>query len=113
MLSNGATGMLIGGLLTGDRGVGMVGNAVLCANVARAHVRALDPAVEGNQSFLLNAEPRWEDTVPIAKKHFPEAFRSGLFREGGWQPPTIPLKWDSSKVCARDCIDTSLSWVVL
>ncbi|KAK8070764.1 hypothetical protein PG997_010967 [Apiospora hydei] len=48
-----------------------VGNAVLCTDVARAHVRALDPDVKGNQSFVLNTDARWEDTVPITKTHFP------------------------------------------
>ena len=91
-------------LLTGNQRVSSIGNAVLCGDVARAHVRALDPNVEGNQSFLLNTDGKWEDTLPIAKKYFPDAFKSGLFLESGRQL-TIPLKWDSSKVCARNCID--------
>ncbi|RFU27283.1 hypothetical protein B7463_g9040, partial [Scytalidium lignicola] len=101
-----STNMLIKGLLTGSQGISGVGNAVLCADVARAHVKALDPNIEGNQSFLLNTEMEWEDTVPIVKKHFPDAFKSGLFREGG-RKPTGPLKWDSSK--ARDVLGINLA----
>lgn len=100
-IRSGSTHALINGLLTGNQGVAAVGNAVLCADVARAHVRALDPNIKGNQSFLLNTEVKWEDTIPIAKAYFPDAFKSGLFREGAPQP-TIPLKWDSSKVCAQN-----------
>jgi nucleoside-diphosphate-sugar epimerase len=99
-MRTGSTKVLINGLLTGNPGVASIGNAVLCEDVARAHVRALDPNIEGNQSFLLNVEANWEDTIPIAKKYFPGAFKSGLFQDGGRQP-TIPLKWDASKVCTH------------
>jgi nucleoside-diphosphate-sugar epimerase len=103
-LRTGSTTMLIDGLLTGKHGEAGIANVVLCSDVARAHVKALDPSIEGNQSFLLNTQGRWEDTVPIAKKHFPDAFKSGLFREGDPRP-TLPIAWDSSKVCRRNCID--------
>ncbi|KAI1452851.1 hypothetical protein F4805DRAFT_462340 [Annulohypoxylon moriforme] len=93
----GSNGMVIGWLLSGNQKFSAAGNAVLCADVARAHVRALDPDIEGNQSFLLSTEVKWEDTVHITKKYFPDAFTSGLFREGVWQP-TLPLRWDLSKV---------------
>lgn len=100
-----STKALIRGLMTGSQGPSGVGNAVLCTDVARAHVKALDPNIAGNQSFILSVEVKWEDTAPIAKKQFPDAFESGLFREGDRQT-TIPLKWDSSKVRARKYIDT-------
>ncbi|RSM10756.1 hypothetical protein CEP52_003389 [Fusarium oligoseptatum] len=91
-----STKVLINSLLTGNQGVAAVGNVVLCADVARAHVRALDPEIKGNQSFILSTEVKWEDTIPIAKKHFPGAFASGLFKEGSPQP-TLPIRWDTSK----------------
>ena len=97
MSANDSSAILID-LLAGGQGMGGVGNAVLCADVARAHVKALEPDIEGNQSFLANTEVEWEDVVPIAKKYFPDAFNSGVFREGG-RKPTIPISWDSSKVC--------------
>ncbi|KAI2463961.1 hypothetical protein F4781DRAFT_95481 [Annulohypoxylon bovei var. microspora] len=102
----GSNGMAIGWLLTGNQDFRAVGNAVLCADVARAHVRALDPDIKGNQSFLLTTEIRWEDTVDIAKKYFPDAFTSGLFQEGLWQS-AIPLKWDLSKV--KDVLGINLA----
>ncbi|KAK9792880.1 hypothetical protein AB5N19_00152 [Seiridium cardinale] len=101
-----STHVLVNGLITGNQGEGAIGNAVLCADVARAHVRALDADIEGTQSFVLNVEVRWENTIPIAKKHFPEAFESGLFREGSPQS-TYPVKWDSSK--ARDVLGIDLA----
>ncbi|KAK8040344.1 hypothetical protein PG991_000132 [Apiospora marii] len=78
--------------------IAAVGNAVLCTDVARAHVLALNPEVEGNQSFVLNTDVKWEDTVPVAKAHFPKAFESGLFRLGGPEWTTVPLRWDTTKV---------------
>ncbi|KAH8817471.1 hypothetical protein F5884DRAFT_250887 [Xylogone sp. PMI_703] len=107
-MRTGSTIALISGLVTGNKGLpaSPVGNAVLNADVARAHVKALDPSIKGNQSFLLNTEVKWEDTVPIVKKYFPGAFQSGLFQESSPQP-TIPLKWDSSKT--RDILGIELA----
>ncbi|KAK7973793.1 LysM domain-containing protein [Apiospora arundinis] len=87
--------------------IAAVGNAVLCSDVARAHVRALDTDIEGNQSFVLNADAKWEDTVPISKTHFPREFESGLFRPGGPHWTTVPLKWDTNKV--RDILGIELA----
>ncbi|KAL2694810.1 hypothetical protein Neosp_001397 [[Neocosmospora] mangrovei] len=101
-----STKVLINNLLTGNQGVPAVGNVVLCADVARAHVRALDPEIQGNQSFVLSTEVNWEDTIPIAKKHFPKAFASGLFKEGSPQH-TLPIRWDSSKT--RDVLGIELT----
>lgn len=78
--------------------IAAVGNAVLCTDVARAHVLALNPDVEGNQSFVPNTDAKWEDTVPVAKAQFPKAFESGLFRPGGPEWTTVPLRWDTTKV---------------
>lgn len=102
-----STNVLLNSLLTGNQGEALIGNVVLCSDVARAHVRALDSDIDGNQSFLLNTEGKWEDKIPIVKKNFPETFKSGLFRESGPQP-TIPLRWDSSKVCDCNCTDAPL-----
>ncbi|KAK7946425.1 NAD(P)-binding protein [Apiospora aurea] len=85
----------------------VVGNAVLCTDVARAHVRALDPIVKGTQSFVLNTDARWEDTVPITKAHFPDPFDSGVFWPGGPKWFTVPLRWDTTKV--RDVLGVELA----
>lgn len=52
-----STNALVSGLLTGNQGESSVGNAVLCIDVACAHVKALDLNIEGNRSFL-NTEPK-------------------------------------------------------
>ncbi|KAK8102976.1 hypothetical protein PG984_016122 [Apiospora sp. TS-2023a] len=87
--------------------IAAVGNSVLCTDVARAHVVALKPEVKGNQSFVLNTDLKWEDTVPVAKAHFPKAFESGLFRPAGPEWTTVPLRWDTSKV--RDILGIDLA----
>ncbi|KAF4949570.1 hypothetical protein FSARC_13435, partial [Fusarium sarcochroum] len=101
-----STRTLINCLLKGQKIEPAISNAILCADVARAHVKALDPSIEGNQSFLINTDGRWEDMIPIAKKYFPEAFDSGFFKDQPPQP-TTSLKWDSSKV--KDVLDIDLA----
>ncbi|XDG01670.1 hypothetical protein ABKA04_001285 [Annulohypoxylon sp. FPYF3050] len=96
-LRAGSNGMVIGWLLDGGQSFGVVGNAVLCADVARAHVRALESDIKGSQSFLLNTEANWKDTPGIIKKYFPDVYESGIFKEGIWYP-SVPLRWDISKV---------------
>lgn len=105
-MRTGSTNLLMTGLLTGHPVIGPIGNGVLCADVARAHVRALDHDIEGNQAFVLNIAVRWEDTIPIVEKHFPNAFKSGFFKYSV-PPPTMLLKWDSSKVNSFFCITVS------
>lgn len=103
-IRTGSTHTLINSLLTGTQGLPSIGNAVLCADVARAHVRALDADIKGNQAFLLSVEACWEDTIPIVKKYFPDSFRPGVFQESSPQQ-TLPVKWDSSKVRAHSFSD--------
>ena len=96
-LRTGSSGALLNTLLTGQQREPSVGNAVLCSDVARGHVRALDPDIAGNQSFMFNVEANWENTLPIVQRSFPEAFKSGLFIQSDPQQ-TVPIKWDSSQV---------------
>ncbi|KAH8901157.1 NAD(P)-binding protein [Thozetella sp. PMI_491] len=105
-LRTGSTQALISTLLTGKEGLRGVSNAILCSDVARAHVKALDEKVKGNQSFILSVDAKWENTVPILKKLFPDAFKPGFFQEDGWQPATA-LQWDTSKV--REILDIDLA----
>jgi len=105
LVSN-AAGMRVGStnsvllslLLGGTNDLSYSGNAVKGTDVAAAHVRALDPAVKGNQTFVVNTMMVWEDAITIAKKHRPEAFADGRLTDAGKQP-TSALKWDVSKVC--------------
>ncbi|KAK5117163.1 hypothetical protein LTR85_008931 [Meristemomyces frigidus] len=70
------------------------------ADCAKVHVLALDPKIEGNQSFVVSSTGMdgmtWEETNEIVAKHFPDAVKDGrLPNTGGYQ--TIVAKLDSSK----------------
>ncbi|KAK0716150.1 hypothetical protein B0H67DRAFT_487828 [Lasiosphaeris hirsuta] len=88
--------VLLGVLLGGTNDLAYGGNAVKGTDVAAAHVRALNPAVKGNQAFVVNTTMVWEEAIAIAKKHRPEAFADGRLKDNGKQP-TMALKWDVSK----------------
>ncbi|KAK4898341.1 hypothetical protein LTR27_003937 [Elasticomyces elasticus] len=70
-------------------------------DVALAHVRALDPKIEGNQSFLLASSGQdgmqWDDAKTYAKKHFPDAVAKGLLPNNGSAPTSGGGKADNSK----------------
>ncbi|VUC29374.1 unnamed protein product [Clonostachys rosea] len=96
-LRDGVSNSLLADLLMGaKREHGFAGTSVLCSDVARAHVKALDPAIQGNQSFIVSISMEWKDAISVARERYPQAFESGLFRADGEQP-TIPLKFDTSK----------------
>jgi nucleoside-diphosphate-sugar epimerase len=56
-------------------------------DVARLHVEALNPKIEGNQSFLAVSEgergTRWEDAIDIVNRNFPEAVKKGVLPNNG------------------------------
>lgn len=60
------------------------GGSVHVDDVARLHVLALDPKVEGNEDFLGASHPletfEWNQSVDIIKKHFPQAAADGVFK---------------------------------
>ncbi|CAH0054011.1 unnamed protein product [Clonostachys solani] len=96
-LRDGVSNSLLADFLMGaKKEYGFAGTSVLCSDVARAHVKALDPAVQGNQSFIVSTPMEWQDAISIAKERYPRAFDSGLFRADGEQP-TIPVKFDTRK----------------
>lgn len=59
-------------------------------DVAKVHVLALDPKVQGNQNFGMMSGGVsgnvWGDSVDIVKKHFPEAVEDGRLPANGSQP---------------------------
>jgi len=71
------------------------------SDVAEAHVRALDPEIDGNQSFLLSCTGdegyEWEDIKVYASKNFPDAVKKGLLPNNG-SFPGFTLKSDPSKI---------------
>lgn len=76
------------------------GTTVHLHDVACAHVRALDPAVPGNQDFILASDTpdgvAFDDALEIASKHFPDAVAKGLIPLGG-SNPSIRIQLDVSK----------------
>lgn len=59
---------------------GFIGATVHNDDVARAHIRALNPRVPGNRSYILSQESRWEDIPTIVAEEFPHAIDTGLLR---------------------------------
>jgi hypothetical protein len=68
-------------------------------DVALLHVKALDPAIKGNQYFIATANgpdgPTWADAYGIVKKRYPKEVADGIFK---FDTPTstIHVKTDSS-----------------
>lgn len=61
-------------------------------DVAKTHIRALDPAVAGGQFFLAvsnGSRTRWDDAEEIVRRNFPDAVAKGLFPFGGEQATKI------------------------
>jgi nucleoside-diphosphate-sugar epimerase len=64
------------GHLIGKNGGPTPSIGVSVYDIAKMHVLALDPKVPGGQFFIGVSEDsnlRWEDSIEIVKKHFPEA----------------------------------------
>lgn len=76
-----------------------MGVPVHVGDVARAHVEALNPRVEGNRDYILNSDgPRgmeWNDGIAVAQREFPQAVEQGILNFGGGMP-TQKWKIDSS-----------------
>jgi nucleoside-diphosphate-sugar epimerase len=69
-------------------------------DVANLHVKALDPKIEGGQSFLAVSEGTkgtvWSDAIDIVNRNFPEAVKKGILPNNG-STPTKRTKIDSSR----------------
>jgi len=88
-------------VLGSDSGWGAVpSTSVHVADVARIHVEALDPKVEGNQNFLAVSEgergTRWEEAIEIVNRNFPEAVKKGILPNNG-KASTKRTKVDASR----------------
>ncbi|KAI9666211.1 MAG: hypothetical protein M1821_004146 [Bathelium mastoideum] len=64
-----------------------LGASVHLEDVAEAHVRALQPEVAGNQSFVVSTPGgiKWEDTLEVVERVFPEAVADGRLPNNGAQ----------------------------
>ena len=77
-----------------------VANYIDVDDVAKAHVLSLSEKVAGGQSFLLTNEGgdmKWNDAQAIAKKHFPDAVKSGPLPNDFAEQQFMVLHCDISK----------------
>ncbi|KAK5993877.1 Ketoreductase CTB6 [Cladobotryum mycophilum] len=71
-------------------------------DVAKMHVKALNPDVPGNEDYIASADPNggytWEDLVDIIKTRYPEQYNRGMFKiDDAPRRTTQPCYIDSSK----------------
>jgi nucleoside-diphosphate-sugar epimerase len=84
-----------------DSGWGAVpSTSVHVWDVANLHVKALDPTISGNQSFLAVSEGEkgtvWGDAIDIVNRNFPQAVKKGILPNNG-HTPTKRTKIDASR----------------
>lgn len=76
------------------------GGTVHIDDVAKVHIAALGPQIDGNQDFILTAGGiegiQWNDAKEIVRKRFPEAVEKGLLPCQG-STETRVMKVDGSK----------------
>jgi nucleoside-diphosphate-sugar epimerase len=101
LIADGTVAAAFAQVLGNDSGWGAVpSTSVHVADVARLHVEALNPKIEGNQSFLAVSEgergTRWEEAIEIVNRNFPEAVKSGIFPNNG-KASTKRTKLDASR----------------
>ena len=79
---------------------GMAATTVHVDDVAKIHIAALDPKIEGNRNLGANCNGvdgiEWDSAIEIVKKHFPKAVESGIFPLGGSQKSN-PLQFDATE----------------
>jgi nucleoside-diphosphate-sugar epimerase len=71
----------------------MVGVPVDVADVAKAHVDAINPSVPGGKEYVLSAETpdgiEWDEMIDIVKKEWPERAGKGELLLGGTLPTMV------------------------
>ncbi|KAL8757617.1 MAG: hypothetical protein Q9199_002094 [Rusavskia elegans] len=76
------------------------GDTVHIDDVAKVHIAALEPQIDGNQAFILTAGGiegiQWNDAKQIVRKRFPNAVEKGLLPCQG-STETKVMKVDGSK----------------
>ena len=88
LISDGTVSAAMAQVLGADSGWGAVpSTSIHVSDVARLQVAALDPKIEGNQSFLAVSEgergTRWEEAIEIVNRNFPEAVKKGILPNNG------------------------------
>lgn len=100
-VSDGTVSAAFAQVLGEDSGWGAVpSTSVHVADVARLHVEALDPKIEGNQNFLAVSEgprgTRWEEAIDIVNRNYPKAVKKGILPNNGTASTKI-TKVDASR----------------
>jgi nucleoside-diphosphate-sugar epimerase len=101
-IAKGTNGLLMGPVLGYAREHPLNGTSVHIDDVAKMHLLALDPKIEGNQDFLA-AGPgfgkiNWAASFDIIKKRFPKEYAEGVFKFDTINPPpTTVSQVDSGK----------------
>lgn len=101
LIADGTVAAAFAQVLGGDSGWGAVpSTSIHVADIGRLHVEALNPKIEGNQSFLAVSEgergTRWEEAKEIVNRNFPEAVKKGILPNNG-TAATKRTKVDSSR----------------
>jgi len=96
----GSNSLALNVLLGVQNPAGLTGDTVHVDDVAKVHIAALDPKVEGSRNFGANSHGlegiKWNDAIDIVKNHFPKEVENGVFPLGGSQP-AHPLAFDASE----------------
>ncbi|KAH8893892.1 NAD(P)-binding protein [Thozetella sp. PMI_491] len=83
------TNAVILAMLLGKRFGPYAGATVHVDDVARAHLKSLDPNVLGNQSYILSQTATWNDAKDIARQEFPNAWEARLLVANGNVDTTV------------------------
>jgi nucleoside-diphosphate-sugar epimerase len=98
-VGKGSNGTTLGVLLNNKSETPSLGVSVHVNDVARAHIDALSPVIQGNRNYLCSSGgiegTRWEDAKDIVRRNFPKAVAIGIFPLEGSQP-SRPIRLDSS-----------------
>lgn len=71
-IGKGTNGMLMGQLLGNPLPFPLAGQSCYLDDVAKMHAESLNPAIPGNQIYLISTETTWGDAFEIVKKHYPQ-----------------------------------------
>jgi nucleoside-diphosphate-sugar epimerase len=91
----GSNSVLLGLLLGNQNSWPSHGNAALVTDVAKVHVLALDPKVEGGTALITSRSLVWEDALSVLKTEFSDDVAAGRLSAEGKQP-TQQLTIDGS-----------------
>lgn len=86
------TNAIVLGIALGKSFGSSIGATIHLDDVADAHVKALDPDIPGNRSYILSQQMNWEDVKGIVERDFPDAALPNSGRAS-----TIEIEVDASE----------------